>query len=124
MSLESASARKKKRIVQQEIGGFRTAKEAIVFGNTVNSVMQDKVKSGFKYKQYIAAPKSKIAITEDYDGETILRMSVLEIADQNTAMFVVETIKAAISMHTEVHKCVLNIINEVIREKPQPQRIG
>lgn len=124
MSLESASARRNKRIVEHIIGGFKSANEAIVFGNTVESVIQGKVKGFVKFRQHIGAPNTTIAITEDWKGDTVLKTMFLEISDQNTAAFIVDSVKTIISKHEEIHKCVLNIINEVVREKPQPQRIG
>jgi len=124
MSLESASARREKRMVEQMIGGFRNAREAIVFGNTIESVVQDKVKELIKFRQHIAAPDSIIAVTNDWDGETILRVTFADISNQNTAMFILEMINKAKVTHEEINKCALNIINEVVRDKPQPQTIG
>ncbi len=65
-----------------------------------------------------------MAITEDWKDETILSIMFLEVEDQNTAMFILDTIAKGVSAHEQVYKCVLNLINEVVREKPQPQRIG
>ena len=124
MSLESAYVRKEKRIVEHIIGGFKSAKDAIIFGNTVEAVIQENVKEFIKFRQQIGSPDTKLVITKDWEGETVLKTAFLDIPNQNTAVFVCDVVKKATLKHKEVHDCTLNIINEIVRDKPQPQFIG
>lgn len=124
MSLETDAERRRKRIVEHILGRFRTAKEAIVFGNTLNSVVREKTKLNIKFDQQIGSPDTSLAITEDYDGETLLKTFFLEIPDQNTAVFICEEMKGVLSAHNQVNGASVEIMNEVVREKPQPQRLG
>lgn len=120
MSTESASARKKKRIVEHIIGGFQSAKEAMIFGSTVESIVKESIDT-VKFKQEIGSPDTKLAITKDWMGETVLRTSFLEVKDHNSATFISDMIKKTVSAHEKINKNALNIINAVVREKPQPQ---
>ena len=124
MSLETVEERRRKRIVEHIIGNFRTAKEAIVFGNTVDAVIRDKTNLEIKFRQFVGSPDTSLAITEDYTGETVLKTHFLEIPDQNTAMFICEELKGALSAHNQVNGADVKVMNEVVREKPQPQRLG
>ena len=119
--LESASVRKDKRIVEHIIGGFKSAKEAITFGNTVENLINEHIGVS-KFRQAIAAPDSSIAITEEWQDATVLKTMFLEL-DQNKANFVCESIKKIVASHEEVHRTLLLIQNEVVREKPQPQTL-
>ena len=124
MSVETASERKRKRIVEHAISGFRNAKEAITFGNTVNSVIQGRVKEFIKFKQQIGSPDTTLAITESYTGETILKTIFLDVPDQNTAVFICDTLKVVADKHKDVHDNALHVMDEIVREKPQPQVMG
>lgn len=125
MSTESASIRKDKRIVEHVITGFPTAKEALTFGNTVNEAVKLEIPKFIKFKQFIGSPDTKLAITKDWSERTVLKTSFLEIPDQNTSVFICDIIKKILSSYKEVHPTsALNIVNEIVREKPQPQFIG
>lgn len=122
MSLESASARKNKRIVEYVIGGFQTAKDAITFGNTTESVIQSRMLKFFpKFKQSIGSPDTKLAITEDWEEATVLKLTFLEIPNQNSAISICDAVRTIVATHEKVHKTSLAVLKEEIREKPQPQ---
>ena len=124
MSLETASERKRKRIVEHIISGFRSAREAIIFGNTVEGIVEEAI-GPRKFRHQIGAPGSNIAITEDWVGPTVLKTMFLELDHQNMAVFIVECIQKTTKAHTEVHpQSALRIEHETVREKPQPQFIG
>ena len=121
MSIESAAVRKRKRIVEHIISGFKTAKEAIVFGNTFEAVIQGKLEDFVKFKQWIGSPDTSLAITEAYAGETVLKTCFLDVPNNEAANFICESLKVVAGKHEEVHKTKLVVNNEVIRDKPQPQ---
>lgn len=122
--MESAEARKHKRIVEHWISGFDNAKEAIAFGKTVN-ILVDAQADGIKFNQFIGTEETILAITDDWTGSTVLKTSFLDILDQNTAQFICKTIKDVIGLHENIHKdSVLKVMKEIIRDKPQPQFIG
>jgi len=121
MGAEAASTRRNKRVVRYTIRGFKTAKDAIIFGNTVNAVVQGKVSDFIKFKLQIGSPNTKLAITEDWKDETVLRLAFLEVKDQNTAMFIVDRVKSSMDNHEKVHGVALETIDATVREKPQPQ---
>ena len=124
MSIETSSERKRKRIVEHVISGFKTAKEAIVFGNTVNAVIQENTGEFIKFRQMIGSPDTNLAITEDYSGDTILKMSFLELSGNEVANFICDTVRIVSDKHKDVHDNQLHIMDESIREKPQPQYMG
>ncbi len=123
MSTESTEARRYKRIVEHIIGGFNTANEAVTFANTVEQLVSEKV-GAVKFRQSIGAPNTPLAITREWTGPTVLKTIFLELKDQDVAAYVCDIIKKTVASHEEVHKTLLQIHNEVVREKPQPQTIG
>ena len=123
MNVESAYDRLRKRIVEHTITGFSNAKEAVVFGNTVERIVIDKV--GYqKFRQQIGAPGTSLAITPEWISDTVLKTTFLELPDNNIAQFICDAMKRAMKTHNEVHRASLRVANEVIRDKPQPQFIG
>ena len=88
MSVESAEARRVKRIVEFIIEGFPTARAAIMFGNTCEKVVKDDINRYVKFKQHIGTPNTPLVITEDFNGPTVLKMIFLEVVDQNAAQFI------------------------------------
>jgi hypothetical protein len=122
MALESASIRREKRMVKPIIGGFTSANEAKVFGNTLYEGLRAQI-GDFKLKTYIAARGTKLAITKDYIGETVLKMSFLDIKNHNIAMHICDEIRRMVSIHIELRKTPLVIVNIEVAEKPQPQFI-
>ena len=123
MSLESVTIRREKRIIEYIISGFTNAKEAIVFGNTVHSMVLDKI-GVFKYEQLIAAPNTAIAITEDWVSNTILKSVFLEVKSQNDAMYIKQEVCRAVKNHSEIYAKAIKIEQEIVREKPQAQSIS
>lgn len=118
MSLETVSERRRKRVVEHVIAGFNSANQAIVFGNTVEELVNQQA-GAQKFRQWIAKPGSDIAITEDWHGPTTLKTTFLEL-DQDIALLICEQMKRAASIHSDVHGKI-NIEQEIVREKPQPQ---
>jgi len=123
MSLESAEARRQKRIVEHIVGGFDSASEAIKFANTVEKILTETI-GQIKFRLSIGAPDTALAITKDWTGATVLKTTVLEIPDQNTAIFVCDVMKKTVSVHEHVHQNLLLIHKEIVREKPPPQKVG
>ena len=122
MSLESASERKQKRIVRAVISGFDNAKLAIIFGNTVEIVLNEQI-GNFKLKLLIGGEETPLAITKDYRGKTVLKMSFLNIKNHNIAVHICDEIKRTLSIHVETYRTRLNLASLEIMEKPQPQYI-
>jgi hypothetical protein len=123
MSTESAADRHRKRIVEHTIKGFTNAQAAITFGNTVERVILDKI-GDQKYRQYIGAPDTKLAITPEWLGPTVLKNTFLELKDDGMATFIREQTKLVTESYNEAHKASISIVSSVVRGKPQPQYIG
>ncbi|MBL4709753.1 MAG: hypothetical protein JKY48_15070 [Flavobacteriales bacterium] len=123
MSVETQTERLRKRIVEHIISGFKTAEQAIIFGNTVHKLVEDRA-GNTKFNQYIGAPNTSMAITELWQDDTYLKTTFLELQGQATAMFICKKMREAIKNYKAVHGIVLEIKDESIKEKPQPQFIG
>ena len=121
--VESASDRKRKRIVEHTIEGFTNAQSAIVFGNTVERLVTDKIGKQ-KFRQSIGAPDIKMAITDRWTGPTVLKTNFLELQGDDMANFICHQISKSLKIHNDVHRASLNVVSKVIRGKPQPQYIG
>jgi hypothetical protein len=120
--MESAYDRRRKRIVEHVIDGFGSGDEAVMFGNTFHRVVEDKV-GKVKFRQYIGTDEADIAITEFWRGSTVLKTTFLEL-DQDKAVEVRDALERVLMVHNDVHGKHAQVIKEVTREKPQPQRIG
>lgn len=123
MSLETVAERRRKRIVEHSIGLFRNAPDAILFGNTVEKVVQQKI-GKIKFRQYVGAPDTTLAITPDYQGETVLKTIFLEIPNNDAALHICQLMELSRQFFNTDHGTEIRIINEIVREKPQPQFIG
>lgn len=123
MSVEATTDRRRKRIVEHTISGFNSGENAIIFGNTMEQVVADKL-GNQKFRQYIARPKSILAITPEWVGPTILKTTFLELKDDAMAQFICAQAKETLKIYNDVHKAKLKITKEVVRGKPQPQYIG
>ena len=124
MSFELPSLRRRTRIVEHIIFGFKTANEAIVFANTVESLINEKVGKEIKFNQFIGSTDTELAITPDWMDDTVLKTRFLDVEDQNTATFICEQMVDIASSHEQVHKTILDIRSTVVREKPQEQTIS
>lgn len=113
---ETLDTRRRKRIVEHIISGFNSGQEAADFGRAVNKMVTKRI-GKHKFQTSIAAPNTKIAITERWRGPTILKTIYLDIPDQNTAMFITE------GMRRTIRENNLKLEQEIVREKPQPQFI-
>jgi len=113
---ETLETRRRKRIVEHIISGFNSGQEAADFGRAVNKMVTKRI-GKHKFQTSIAAPNTKIAITERWRGPTILKTIYLDIPDQNTAMFITE------GMRRTIRENNLKLEQEIVREKPQPQFI-
>lgn len=121
--VESAYERLRKRIVEATVSGFTSARDAITFGNTVEKLVADK--AGIqKYRQQIGAPDTILAITPEWEGATVLKMTFLELRGTELAQHILKIIRKTATVHNEVHRGRVRIDREIIREKPQPQTIG
>ena len=120
---ESAADRKRKRIVEHVISGFKNAHSAITFGNTVELLVNEKIGQQ-KFRQYIGRPHSPLASTDGYTGDTVLKTTFLEIEGNDIAHFICSTMRNTAKSHNEVHKASIHIDTETIRGKPQPQFLG
>lgn len=124
MSVESAYNRRRKRIVEHRITGFESAQQAIIFGNTVESLVQERL-GKVKFRQGIGSPDNpSIAITEGWVGPTALKTTFLEFTGDEAAQFICAQMQRALKEHNEAHSASARIANELIRDKPQPQTIG
>lgn len=121
MSLETATERKRKRIVEYEISGFPIAQKAVIFGNTVEALVKRDIKP-VKFRQYIKG-ETNLAITENYPGETTLKLTFLEL-EQDTAHAIMDKVKNTVRLHEETHGDNLTIDEEILRGKPLPQSIN
>lgn len=122
MSVESAADRKRKRIVEHTVAGFTNAPSAVIFGNTVDRIVTDKIGKR-KFRQYIGTPDTTLAITSQWNGPTVLKMSFLELPDDGMAAFICDEISRTTKHYNDVHKTSLHIASKVVRGKPQPQYI-
>ena len=69
MSTETASIRKRKCIVEHIISGFQTAKQAIDFADTIESVVA--VRTGRqKFRQFVGSPDTRLAITPQWKSDS------------------------------------------------------
>ena len=122
MSTESATERHRKRIVEHTVDGFSNAQSAIIFGNTIEQIIKDKI-GAQKFNQQIGAPDTKLAITPEWKQETVLRATFLELADDAMAEFICHQFEKTLKIHNEVHRASLKT-TKLVRGKPQPQFIG
>lgn len=121
MSTESASIRRQKRIVEHIISGFKSAEQAIAFGNTVEMIINENIEH-VKFKLGIKSPETWLNITSDWKGETILKMSFLELMGQDLAIAICNEVKKIIALYESEHPEIkLNIDGEIVRGKPAPQ---
>ena len=118
---ESATERHRKRIVEHTVDGFSNAQSAIIFGNTIEQIIKDKIGEQ-KFRQFIAAPDTSLAITPDWVGDTVLKTTFLELADDAMAEFICHQVEKTLKTYNEVHKSSLKAA-KTVRGKPQPQFI-
>ena len=123
MGVETATERKRKRIVEVEIDGFRTAKDALTFATTVKQVVDDTV-GVFKFRSGIGKRGTQLAITPEYVGETSLKVTFLELPGNEAANAVLLKIKDVVKNYRAVRNVALRIAKDVVRDKPLPQTIG
>lgn len=123
MSVESAYDRRRKCIVEHTLAGFTSATQAIIFGNTVEHIVKDQA-GAQKFRQYVAAPDTLIAITVDWQGPTILKTTFLELKDEAIAQYICTAMKKAINAHNLTYRARVRVLKEETRMKPQPQTIG
>lgn len=115
MSLETNAERRRKRITEHWISGFPTAKIALNFSDAVRDMISNKTK--VKYRSCIEGANTILAIDENWNNPTILKITCLEM-DQDQAIFVSQGMKKTIKLNG------FKLEKEIIREKPQPQRLG
>lgn len=123
MSVESVANRRRKRIVEHVISGFTSANQAIIFGNTIERIIIDRI-GRQKFRQSIGAPDTLIAITSDWQGPTILKTTFLELEGDEMAQYICKAMKNTINAHNKTYRASVRILKEETRMKPQPQTIG
>jgi len=123
MSLETANTRKRKRIIEHTLGPFDNAFEAIRFGNTIESLVNEKLGTT-KFRQSIGALNTPLAITKDYIGDTMLKTVFLEVQGNDAARFVCEQLRYTAQVHNDCYSGRVMVHDELIRAKPLPQTIG
>lgn len=123
MSSESTVERARKRVVEAYISGFKSAPDAVRHGNTIEARITD-VYWGMKFHKEIAGEGRTVAITEQYPGKTVLKFLVMEIPDQNTALFVKGEITNTVKLHNEFYKDDLKVEQALVYEKPPAQFIN
>ena len=118
---ESLDTRRRKRIIEYIISGFSSVNEAKAFARIRKSYLDNRIGnylSEVKMHTEVAAPDTIIAITDQWVGPTVLKLTFTDIPHQNTAWFIVEDIRL------QSRNSDLKIEKETVREKPQPQTIG
>ena len=123
MSLETASERKRKRIIEHVLGPFDNAFEAIRFGNTVQSLVNGRLNK-IKFRQSIGATDTFLAINQDYIGDTMLKTVFMEVQETEAAKFICDQLRVAVGFHNEENAGRVVVTDEVMRDKPIPQFIG
>ncbi len=123
MSGEASEVRRKKRIVEYIISGFKTADKAVVFGNTIDSMVAEATGKQ-KYQHSIASPKTMLAITKNWTEDTVLKAIFLELKSQHVSVFVTEAVRRAVKNHNEIYPDKIKIEQEIVRIKPQAQFIS
>ena len=119
---ETSTERHRKRIVEHRVEGFTNAQSAIIFGNTIERIIKDKI-GAQKFRQYIGSPDTKLAITPEWKQDTVLKTTFLELNDDAMAEFICHQFNKTLQTHNEVHKASLKATN-VVRGKPQPQYVS
>ena len=115
---ETLDTRRRKRVIEFLISGFYSANYAIAFGKTVMRSIKSRILSKeLKIQASIAAPDSIIAVTDKWIGPTVLKLTFLDIEDQNAAVFISDTVKRLAKSHNVV------VERHETKEKPQPQTI-
>lgn len=114
--MDTLDTRRRKRIVEHIISGFNSGEEAMNFAKAVDEMITRRI--GQQNGQFfLAAPNTTLAITDKWVGPTILKSNYLDLADQHVAIFVTE------GMRRTIRENGYTMEKEVVREKPQPQRI-
>lgn len=124
MSLESVADRRRKRIVEHVIMYFDDAQAAVIFGNTLSSIVNKEFDSPVKYAANIGAGDTVMSITEHYSGPTALMTMFLEVSGDAQAQHICKVVRRVVESHNQVHGDDIKVASEVIREKPQPQTVG
>lgn len=115
---ETLDTRRRKRIVEHVISGFNSAQQAADFGRAIKKMVDKQNIGYYKYQTSIAAPETKIAITERWRGPTVLKTIFLDLKDQHVAIFITE------GMRRTIRENNLKLEKETVSEKPQPQFIS
>ena len=119
MDPETLDTRKRKRIVEATVSGFPSASHAKAFGQMIKRGVEARIlNKELSVRASIAAPDTIIAVTDKWVGPTVLKLTVVDIPHQNTAIFIRDYIRQS----SQGNK--LKIDHESIREKPQPQTIA
>lgn len=124
MSVESVADRRRKRIVELILMYFDSAADAIRFGNTMHTLVEDRLGMPVKYRANVGAGDTSLAITQDYVGPVALKAIFLELPGDQAAQAICQTARHVLDTHNEVHNAQVVVADQVIREKPQPQVLG
>ena len=120
---ESAADRRRQRMVRHTVEGFDSADNALIFGNTIEKIINDKI-GKHKFRRWIDSPETTIAITKNWNGLTTLHTSFMGLIGDEAAQFVCEQMSKTVQIHNNVHRAAIKITDHLVRVKPQPQYIG
>jgi hypothetical protein len=120
--MESSADRRRKRIVEHTIDGFINAQTAIIFGNTVERLVNEKI-GVQKFRQYIGSKDTSLAITDTWVGEVVLKTTFLEINGEDST-FILNQVSKTLKTHNDLHRANIRIVKALTRDKPQPQFIS
>ena len=123
MTDELVEVRRKKRIVEYIISGFKRADKAVTFGNTLDAMI-----TGLADKQLcqlsIAAPDTTLAVTENWNGDTVLKVSWRDLKSQHISSLITDLVRSAVDKRNGIYPDKIKIEQEIVREKPQAQFIS
>jgi len=116
--MEAESERKRKHVVDHIVTGFKSAQDAIKFGNTVEHIISNKI-GKFKFRQSVGSTETHMAITEDWVGDTALNMHFLELY-RDQAIFIRDKVSELVNLSDED----IQLESELLRGKPQATLIN
>ena len=121
--LETEAVRARKRIVEAEIQGFKSGREAVRIGNTIDMMLREALPD-YKLEQAIGSRETKCAITLDWIGDTVLKIDFLDIKSHNAAEYVVQQINYVVERYARDTGQDIRVKRLEVRGKPQPQFIN
>ncbi len=124
MSLETAAERRRKRIVELRFAGFPIAQLAKLFADTLEATVRQFIPA-VKWRTYLAAQDTPLAIDETYTGPAACKVEALELPDDAAAQLVLDAGYEGYDHFCERYGMTNRPENQFaeVREKPQPQYV-